>query len=103
MAARWASLADHPLVGEARIAGLMGALELVRDKATRTLFAEPGTVGTICRDLCFENGLVMRAVQGTMIIAPPLVISHAEVDELVTVARDCLDRTQAALRERGLL
>ena len=103
MAGRWASLADHPLVGEARIVGLIGALELVRDKATRTAFAESGTVGTICRDICFENGLVMRAVRDTMVIAPPLVISHAEIDELVAIARACLDRTLAALRGRRML
>jgi len=103
MAARWTSLADHPLVGEARIVGLMGALELVRDKARRTPFPEPGTVGTICRDICFDRGLVMRAVRDSMIIAPPLVISHAEIDELVGIARDCLDRTLAVLHERKLL
>jgi putrescine---pyruvate transaminase len=87
-------LQDHPLVGEARNIGLMGALELVsRQAGTRRGFPEPGTVGTICRDICFENGLVMRAVRDTMIIAPPLVISHAEIDELVSIARYCLDRT----------
>ena len=43
----------------------------------------------ICRTHCFENGLVMRAVGDTMIIAPPLVISHAEIDELIEKARKC--------------
>jgi putrescine---pyruvate transaminase len=100
---QWATLADHPLVGEARNAGLMGALELVRDKRTRRPFAEPGTVGTICRDICFENGLVMRAVRDAMIIAPPLVISAAEIDELVNTARHCLDLTLAEIKRRSLL
>jgi putrescine aminotransferase len=58
---RWAELASHPLVGEARIVGLIGALELVKDKAKRQNFPDPGEVGVICRDLCIANGLVMRA------------------------------------------
>ena len=49
------------------------------------------SVGTLCRDLCIENGLVMRAVRDTMIIAPPLVITHAQIDELVEKARKSLD------------
>jgi putrescine---pyruvate transaminase len=100
---QWATLAEHPLVGQARNVGLMGALELVRDKRTRQPFAVPGTVGAICRDICFENGLVMRAVRDTMIIAPPLVINAAEIDELVDTARHCLDLTLAEVRRRNLL
>jgi putrescine aminotransferase len=103
LAARWATLADHPLVGETRTLGLMGAMEIVQDKRRRARFAAPGTVGTICRDICFENGLVMRAVYDTMIIAPPLVISRAEIDELVSTARACLDQTHAELNRRKLL
>ena len=90
---RWRELADHPLVGEARIVGLIGALELVRDKAKRAWFSDPGQVGTLCRDLCIQNGLVMRAVRDTMIIAPPLVITPAQIDELIEKARKSLDMT----------
>jgi putrescine---pyruvate transaminase len=98
---RWRELADHPLVGEARIVGLIGALELVRDKGKRLFFPDPGEVGTLCRDLCVANGLVMRAVRDTMIIAPPLVISHAEIDELAEKARKSLDMTLAELKRTG--
>ena len=100
---RWRELADHPLVGEARIVGLIGALELVKDKAKRALFADPGQVGTLCRDLCIRNGLVMRAVRDTMIIAPPLVITHAQIDELIEKARQSLDMTLEELRKTGQL
>jgi len=93
---RWQELAAHPLVGEARSVGLIGALELVKDKARRQPFANPGEVGTLCRDLCIANGLVMRAVRDTMIIAPPLVISHAQIDELIDKARKALDQTLTA-------
>ncbi len=92
------TLADHPLVGEARTLGLFGALELVPRKPSREFFQERGTVGTRARDLCVQNGLVMRAVWDTLITAPPLVISHAEIDELVAKARRTLDQLHAELR-----
>lgn len=94
---QWATLGDHPLVGETRGVGLVAALELCADKATRTRFDEPGTVGGICRDICVSNGLVMRAVYDTMIISPPLVITREEIDELVKRARRCLDLTAEAI------
>ncbi|MAE23638.1 MAG: aspartate aminotransferase family protein [Pseudomonas sp.] len=90
---RLRELADHPLVGEVRGVGMLGAIELVQDKATRTRYPGDKAVGMICRGHCFNNGLIMRAVGDTMIIAPPLVISQAEVDELVEKARKCLDLT----------
>jgi putrescine aminotransferase len=94
---RLRELNDHPLVGEVRGVGLLGAIELVRDKATRKRYEGKG-VGMICRQFFFDNGLIMRAVGDTMIIAPPLVITPAEIDELVTKARKCLDLTLSALQ-----
>ena len=89
---RLRELNDHPLVGEVRGVGMLGAIELVQDKATRKRYEGRG-VGMICRQFCFDNGLIMRAVGDTMIISPPLVISKDEIDELVTKARKCLDLT----------
>ncbi|MDN3525551.1 aspartate aminotransferase family protein [Halomonas sabkhae] len=97
LAERWASLADHPIVGEARSLGLMGALELVADKATGQRFDKSLAAGNLCRDLCFTSGLVMRSVGDTMIIAPPLVIRREEIDELVELARHALDETARRL------
>lgn len=78
----WSALADrHAIVGEARLLGLMGALELVRQGAER--FDRSLNVGERCRDLCIEHGLVMRAVGDTMIIAPPLIITRTQIDELL--------------------
>jgi putrescine aminotransferase len=102
-AARWRELADHPLVGEARTLGLFGALELVPRKPSRAFFPERGTVGTRCRDLSVKNGLVMRAVWDTMIAAPPLVITPAEIDELVAKAVQTLDQLHHELRRDGLV
>ncbi len=88
---RLRELADHPLVGEVRGVGMLGAIELVQNKQTRTRFPSERSAGMVCRGHCFANGLIMRAVGDTMIIAPPLVISKEEIDELVSKARLCLD------------
>ncbi|HEJ1984113.1 TPA: aspartate aminotransferase family protein [Pseudomonas aeruginosa] len=93
---RWQELADHPLVGEARGVGMVAALELVKNKKTRERFTDKG-VGILCREHCFRNGLIMRAVGDTMIISPPLVIDPSQIDELITLARKCLDQTAAAV------
>ena len=86
-------LGDHPLVGEVRGVGLLCALELVDDKAERRFFPEVGDVGTICRNHCFREGLVMRAIRDTMVCSPPLTITRDEVDQLVALAKRCFDLT----------
>ncbi len=90
---KWLALGDHPIVGEVRGLGMVGALELVKDKNTKTSYPSDQNVGTICRDFCFNNGLIMRAVGDAMIICPPLVISHSEINELIEKAKLCLDLT----------
>ena len=93
LAEKWKALENHPLVGEARIVGLIGALELVKDKKTREFFDDRGEAGTVCRDFCIENGLVMRAIDDTMVTSPPLCINHEEIDELIDLVSRCLDLT----------
>ncbi len=88
-----AGLAAHPLVGEVRSVGLLGAVELVKDKAARAHFEEPGKVGTFCRDRCVEGGLVMRAVRDIMVCSPPLIISAAQIDDMVEIAARAIDAT----------
>ncbi|MFT5133402.1 MAG: putrescine aminotransferase [Gammaproteobacteria bacterium] len=94
---RWKELADHPLVGEARGIGFIGALEIVKDKASREFFESADNVGQMCRDFCFDNGLVMRAVGETMIISPPLTMTKENIDELIELAHKCLDLTAKEL------
>jgi putrescine aminotransferase len=77
------ALGDHPMVGEIRGVGLIGAIELVADKRTRKFFEKRGRVGTICRDYCFAGDVILRAVRDTMVFSPPLVISESEIDLLV--------------------
>ncbi|MEO5770749.1 MAG: aspartate aminotransferase family protein [Burkholderiaceae bacterium] len=95
-------LAAHPLVGEAQTCGLMGALLLVKDKSGAGDRAVPfdaaREVGMLCRAHCFANGLIMRAVGDRMIIAPPLVITRSQIDDMVALIGRCLDLTQAELQ-----
>jgi putrescine aminotransferase len=93
-----AALGDHPLVGEIRMTGLIGAIELVRDKRERRFFASEQGVGMICRNHCFGNNLVMRAVRDTMVFAPALTISDPEIEEFVGLVAKAVDLTLADLR-----
>ena len=97
LAQRWAELGEHRLVGQARIAGLMGALELVPGKGRRAFFPERGNVGGLCRDIALRHGLILRATWDSMLLSPPLVITPAQVDELFDKAWKALDETAAAL------
>lgn len=101
---KWVALADHPLVGEAKIIGMMGSIALTPNKATRAAFAaDAGTVGYICRERCFANNLVMRHVGDRMIISPPLVMTTEEIDLLIERATKSLDECYATLQEQDLL
>ncbi|WP_419719631.1 aspartate aminotransferase family protein [Maritalea porphyrae] len=101
---KWMQFADHPLVGEARICGMVAGLELTPDKSARAPFKTPtGDAGNICRDFAIENGLVMRAVRDGLIISPPLIISKAQVDELAEKVARVLDQSHAKMRQNGML
>ncbi len=97
----WQGLGAHPLVGEVRLAGMMGALELTPNKAARAPFAEGGNAGMIAREFSLDAGLVMRAVGDAMIISPPLTISADEIDQLGARAWEALDRTHQQLKAEG--
>jgi putrescine aminotransferase len=99
---RWDALTDHPLVGEAKLVGLMGSIALTPNKATRAKFPDDANVGYRCRERCFANDLIMRAVGDRMIIAPPLVITTAEIDILIDRARKSLDECLKGLKADGL-
>lgn len=95
--AKLRTLSDHPLVGDVRGIGMLGAVELVKDKATSERFADDVGAGMVCRTYCFNGGLISRAVGDTMMLAPPLIISNDEIDELFEKMRSCLDQTHATL------
>lgn len=97
LAQRWAELGEHRLVGQARIAGMVGALELVPDKRKRAFFPERGAVGVMCRDNALRNGLILRATWDAMLLSPPLILERGQVDELFVKAWKALDETADAL------
>ena len=103
LAEQFKALGEHPLVGDAETCGLMGALLLVKDKTSGAGFAEQIEIGMVCRGHCFREGVIMRAVGDRMIIAPPLVITRAQVDEMVALIRRCLDLTLADAQAHGWL
>jgi putrescine aminotransferase len=100
--AKWMALADHPMVGEAVMEGLIGAFQFTPDKDARSSFPEEAKIGLAARDFSFENGLVMRAVGDRMVIAPPLALTHAEADELIAKAQKVIELTHAHARGLGL-
>ncbi len=91
---RLRELGEHPLVGDVRGVGMLGALELVKDKNNFIKFDKDDGVGTICRNHCFDNQLVMRAVGDAMIISPPLILDKADIDTFIEHTWRCLDLTQ---------
>lgn len=103
LARQFEALRDHPLVGDAETCGLMGAILLVKDKTRGTPFSDAVDIGMVCRGHCFGNGLIMRAVGNRMIIAPPLVITRAQIDEMMALIRRCLDLTLADATRQGWL
>ncbi len=92
-------LAEHPLVGETRIVGLMGALEIVRNKESMERFDKDGGAGTFCKDHLIANGLVLRAVGDAIVCAPPLTLSYAEADELIEKTWKSLGQTQQSIAD----
>jgi adenosylmethionine-8-amino-7-oxononanoate aminotransferase len=83
---------DHPLVGDVRGMGLIAGIELVRDKASRERFEPIGRAGALLTRLSFERGLICRAILDTVALAPPLCITTSEVDDLVRILGEALDR-----------
>ncbi len=98
LAAALARLAEHPLVGETRSLGLIGAVEIVAEKGTNRRFGgAPGKAGPIVRDLCIQNGVMIRAIRDTLVMSPPLIISQAEIDRLVGTIAKALDEAAPKL------
>jgi 4-aminobutyrate--pyruvate transaminase len=99
---RLQDLAAHPLIGEARGIGLIGAVELVRDKATKAAFAPASGVGLLAAEIAQEEGLIVRAMVDSLALCPPLVITEAEIDEMFDHLTRALERTQREIKQRKL-
>ncbi|KVW89256.1 aspartate aminotransferase family protein [Burkholderia cepacia] len=83
----------HPLVGEIQGVGAVGAIQFVKNKATRERFANEADLTWHSRTVGFELGAIVRSTNGRLIVAPPLVIDHAQIDELVDTMRKAVDAT----------
>lgn len=98
-AAAWKSLEDHAVVGQAESVGLIGGLQLAADKDTRRRYAKPDDIGSLVRNHCVENGLILRATGDRMLASPALTISRSEVDEVIEKLRAALDHLKDSVRE----
>ncbi len=88
------ALAAHPLIGEARGEGLIGALEIVKDKRTKQSFAPSDGVGAKAVQIAQEEGLITRAVGGdTLALCPPLIIDGSSINQMFDAMTRTLDRT----------
>jgi putrescine aminotransferase len=99
LAAMLARLDGHPLVGEIRAIGGLGAIEIVAEPGTNRRFSPEGSAAPILRDACVERGLMVRAVRDTVIMCPPLVITTEEIGRMGDILAAALDATAKILRK----
>ena len=99
--ARLTKLADHPLVGEARGVGLIGAVELVADKATKRSFDPKKMVGAATVNTLQEMGLIVRNIQDSVALCPPLIITTDEIHEMFDIFEKGLDAMEAWARKEN--
>ena len=99
---RFARLADHPLVGEVRGVGLIGAAEMVADKATRRPFDPKHGVGFQFVQFAQKHGLICRMLGDSVALCPPLVINDGEIDEMFDMYERALADTEAWVTKEGL-
>jgi 4-aminobutyrate---pyruvate transaminase len=94
-----AAMADHPMVGEARGVGLMGALEMVSDKDSKAPFPDRLAVSERVSRQALKNGLICRPLGQAVVLAPPFIITERQIEELFTLLRRTLDQVHAGLEE----
>jgi 4-aminobutyrate---pyruvate transaminase len=100
--ARLQKLADHPLVGEVRSMGLMGAIEMVADKTTKRSFDPKKLVGATTVNTLQDNGFITRALGDAIALCPPLIINQDQVHEMFDIIAKALDKTEAWVRKDDL-
>ncbi|MSO54779.1 MAG: aspartate aminotransferase family protein [Rhodospirillales bacterium] len=94
-------LGQHPLVGEARGIGLIGAIELVKDKKTKEPLEKVGVLGELASNYGHERGIIARQAGDALCFAPPMIITEAEIDEMFDRVAKSLDDTLAEVKRRG--
>jgi len=99
---RLQAFSGHPLVGEVRDVGLVGAAELVADKATKRAFQPAQGVGDYCRARAEVYGLIVRPLADSIAFCPPLIITESEIDEMFNRFAKALDETEEWVKKEGL-
>ncbi|MFP5405419.1 MAG: aminotransferase [Gammaproteobacteria bacterium] len=94
---------DHALVGETRGIGLLGAIEITRDKTTREGFELTSGIGPFLQGRAMEHGVIVRAIRNCVAVCPPLIVNEAQIDELFDGLEKALDETLAWARQQGLV
>ncbi len=101
--ARLRTLGDHPLVGEARGVGLIGAVQIVADKVSRAPLPPAAGIGRFIQERAMERGVIVRGVADAVYVCPPLIITEAQIDDLMDGLTGALDEGYAEAGRRGLL
>ena len=96
-------LGGHPLVGDVRVSGLMGGLELSPDPTSAATFAEPGKVGGRAVKEILDHGVILRAIGDTIAFCPPMVIAEEEIDAMFENIETALDAAMHWAKGEGLL
>lgn len=99
---RLQTLAGLPLVGEVRCMKLMACVEFVADKRSKALFADEVNIGERIHRRAQAKGLLVRPIMHLNVMSPPLIITRAQVDEIVETLRQCIIETAEELRQEGL-
>ncbi|MCB1378185.1 MAG: aminotransferase class III-fold pyridoxal phosphate-dependent enzyme [Alphaproteobacteria bacterium] len=94
-------LGEHPLVGETRGVGLIGAIELVADKKTKRSFDPKRQLGATTINVMQDLGVILRNIQDSVAFCPPLVISADEINEMFDLVEKGLDQMEAWVRKEG--
>ena len=101
--ARLAKFSEHPMVGEARGMGLIGAVELVSNKTRKSPFEVPGKVGGQVLNFCHANGLICRAIGDVIAFCPPLIITSEQIDELFDKFEKAMSQSLDWAKKEGVL
>lgn len=97
MLKRLNELADHPMVGEVRGVGLIAAVELVADKATKKGLETPAQLGLAVSREMQDNGVIVRNIADAIAFCPPLIITEEQVDVMVDTLRAAIDKVYQEL------
>ncbi len=101
MAKRWhETFSDFKHVADVRTVGFMCAFTLVKNKEKRELFENTGEMGSLLRDIFFKHNLIMRACGDHIVCAPPLVMTEAEIDTMLSIAKQCVTEFEDTLAKR---